>query len=388
MYRRYDQGLGLYIHIPFCLKKCNYCDFYSLPVQTGILQRYVRAVVKELELRARDVEDRRIKSVYLGGGTPSLLSPSELSLIINSINLNWDLDNEAEVSLEANPASLNGKALEFIHKAGFNRISLGVQSFQDRDLQILGRSHSSQEAWQSIELIKNSGFSNLNLDLIYGIPGQTIDKWQETLAQALDARPAHLSVYLLQLDEEVPLSRYIKAGHYQLCDEDTEAQMYQLAIQMIEKAGLFQYEISNFARPGYECQHNLGYWKANEYLGIGPGAVSFQGNRRYINKKNLLEYLGCLEKDQEPETEELEFMDAQELAADAIILGLRLCTGIKLKDLVQTYGINELNYYKDIIEGFINQGLLEMDKGYLRLSRKAYFLSNQVICHFLPDLES
>jgi hypothetical protein len=184
----------------------------------------------------------------LGGGTPSLLSPSELSLIINSINLNWDLDNEAEVSLEANPASLNGKALEFIHKAGFNRISLGVQSFQDRDLQILGRSHSSQEAWQSIELIKNSGFSNLNLDLIYGIPGQTIDKWQETLAQALDARPAHLSVYLLQLDEEVPLSRYIKAGHYQLCDEDTEAQMYQLAIQMIEKAGLFQYEISNFAR--------------------------------------------------------------------------------------------------------------------------------------------
>jgi oxygen-independent coproporphyrinogen-3 oxidase len=162
MYRRYDQGLGLYIHIPFCLKKCNYCDFYSLPVQTGILQRYVRAVVKELELRARDVEDRRIKSVYLGGGTPSLLSPSELSLIINSINLNWDLDNEAEVSLEANPASLNGKALEFIHKAGFNRISLGVQSFQDRDLQILGRSHSSQEAWQSIELIKNSGFSNLN----------------------------------------------------------------------------------------------------------------------------------------------------------------------------------------------------------------------------------
>jgi oxygen-independent coproporphyrinogen-3 oxidase len=288
MYRRYDQGLGLYIHIPFCLKKCNYCDFYSLPVQTGILQRYVRAVVKELELRARDVEDRRIKSVYLGGGTPSLLSPSELSLIINSINLNWDLDNEAEVSLEANPASLNGKALEFIHKAGFNRISLGVQSFQDRDLQILGRSHSSQEAWQSIELIKNSGFSNLNLDLIYGIPGQTIDKWQETLAQALDARPAHLSVYLLQLDEEVPLSRYIKAGHYQLCDEDTEAQMYQLAIQMIEKAGLFQYEISNFARPGYECQHNLGYWKANEYLGIGPGAVSFQGNRRYINKKNLL----------------------------------------------------------------------------------------------------
>lgn len=383
-----QQGLGLYLHVPFCLKKCSYCDFYSLPVQPGYMQRYVGAVIKELALKARYFENRRIRTVYLGGGTPSLLSSSDFFSIINSIRLNWDLDNEAEVSLEANPASLDGNALQSLQEAGFNRISLGVQSFQDRELQILGRSHNSRQAWQSIELIKNSGFSNFNLDLIYGIPGQTMGKWQETLARALEAQPTHLSIYLLQLDEETPLSRDIKAGRYQLSDEDTEAEMYQAAIQMIEKAGLAQYELSNFARPGYECQHNLGYWKAMEYVGVGPGAVSFQNHSRYLNKRSLQDYLSLAENDQEPELEELESMEARELMADALILGLRLCAGINPERLVQTYGINVLDYYKDIIEEYVSRELLEVGNNYLRLSRKAYFISNQVICHFLPDLES
>lgn len=383
-----QEGVGLYLHVPFCLKKCSYCDFYSLPVKSQDLQRYTRALIKELSLKAREEEDLRISTIYLGGGTPSLLPAADFTSIINSIRLNWELDKKAEISLEANPATLDSDTLQSMQEAGLNRISLGIQSFQDGDLKILGRSHNAQEAWHSIELIKNSGLINLNLDLIYGIPGQTIGKWQETLTRALEAEPAHLSIYLLQLDEDTPLSRYIKAGQVGLSDEDTEAEMYYIARQMIEKAGLLHYELSNFARPGYECQHNLGYWKAKEYVGLGPGAVSFQAHGRYLNKRNLLQYLNCLENDQKPEQEELEYMKDLELIADAIILGLRLCAGIDLESFANAYRINILDYYKDIIEECRERELLEVKGGYLRLSKKAYFISNQVICHFLPDLES
>ncbi len=388
MQERLEEGQGLYLHIPFCLKKCSYCDFYSLPASSAIIDRYGRALEKELAFKALSYGSMPVNTLYLGGGTPSLLSAQALGSIMDSIKACWELDEQAEISLEANPATLDEGRLQSIREAGFNRISLGVQSFQDQELKILGRSHSAQDARDSIEMIKDSGLSNFNLDLIYGIPGQTISKWQENLAQALGAEPAHISVYLLQLDEQTPLARDIRSGYFQLSSEDREAEMYDLAVKMIEEAGLVQYELSNFARPGQECRHNLGYWRAREYVGIGAGAVSFKAGGRFLNQRNLVGYLEKLEKEQEPETEELERMERAELAADAIILGLRLCEGINLEDFVHRYGINILEHYRDIVEEYTGRQLLTLNNGWLRLSRQAYFVSNQVICHFMPDLES
>ncbi len=375
---------GLYIHIPFCLKKCSYCDFYSLPaVSPAILSRYIKAVPKELEIKAASLKDTRMKTVYAGGGTPSILSGEELKSLMGAVRKHLEIDDTAEISLEANPATLNSDKLRSIREAGFNRISLGVQSFQDDDLLILGRSHNAVEAMNTIKLIQDSGISNYNLDLIYGIPGQTISKWEESLGMALEAKPTHLSIYLLQLDESTPLAGDIRRGRLELPGEDVEAQMYERGMELTRIGGFRQYEISNFARPGYECQHNLLYWKAMEYIGIGAGAVSFTDKRRYMNKKDFIQYLQGLEEDRESPVEILESMDWQELIADAIILGLRLCDGIDLKQFDFRYGIKLLDYYKDIIEEYMDRGLLDISNGRLRLNSKAYFISNQVLCHFI-----
>ncbi len=375
---------GIYIHIPFCIKKCSYCDFYSLPTESSAMfKRYVKAVQKELEFKAASLADTRAKTVYVGGGTPSILSGEELKNMMDAVRTYLDLDDNAEISLEANPATLDGDKLKAICEAGFNRISLGVQSFQDDDLHILGRSHNARDAVNTIKLIQDSGLSNYNLDLIYGIPGQTISKWEETLRIALELEPAHLSIYLLQLDENTPLAVDIRKGRFELLGEESEAQMYDMGIDMIKQGGFEQYEISNFVRPGYECQHNLIYWKAREYMGIGAGAVSFTDKRRYINKKDLNHYLGALENGRESEVEELESMkEKQELASDAIILGLRMCDGINLEQFDLRYGIKILDYYKDIIEKYVDRGLLNISKGQLMFTRRAYFISNEVLCHF------
>jgi len=374
---------GLYIHIPFCLKKCSYCDFYSLPLaSSSILNRYIDALTKELETKAASLSDTRIRTVYAGGGTPSILPEGALKGLMGAVRQYLELDDAAEISLEANPATLNSDKLRSIREAGFNRISLGVQSFQDDDLLILGRSHNAGDAMNTIKLIQDSGISNYNLDLIYGIPGQTISKWEESLGIALEAKPAHLSIYLLQLDESTPLSADIRRGCFEMSGDEIEAQMYEKGMDLIKAGGFRQYEISNFSRPGYECQHNLLYWKAREYIGVGAGAVSFTDNRRYINKKNLMQYLQRLEEGREPPVELLESMDQLELAADAIILGLRLCDGIDLEQFDLRYGIKILDYYKDIIEECMDRGLLEICQGRIGLSSKAYFISNQVLCHF------
>ncbi len=375
---------GLYIHIPFCLKKCSYCDFYSLPaVSTVLVNRYIKALQKELEIKAASLKDTRMKTVYAGGGTPSILSGEELKILMAVVRKHLEIEEAAEISLEANPATLNADKLKSIREAGFNRISLGVQSFQDDELFVLGRSHNSVDALKTIKLIQDSGLSNYNIDLIYGIPGQTISKWEESLGIAIEAKPAHLSMYLLQLDESTPLADDIRKDRFQLPGEEIEAQMYDIGMDMLKNRGFRQYEISNFARPGYECRHNLLYWEAMEYIGIGAGAVSFTDQRRYINKKDLIQYLWAIENGRESPAEELEEMDQKELAADAIILGLRLCDGINLEQFRLRFDIKIMDYYKDIIEDYIDRGLLNISNGRLSFSRKAYFVSNQVLCHFI-----
>lgn len=375
---------GLYIHIPFCIKKCSYCDFFSLPaVSPQHTSRYIDGVQQEIWLRAKYLEDTVIKTVYLGGGTPSLLTPSQISSLLDCINNSFTLDKDAEICMEANPATLDFEKIQAITRAGVNRLSLGIQSFDDSELRVLGRSHTAGEALNTIMLLRDAGFENYNLDLIYGIPGQTISSWEQTLNKALKTQPRHLSIYLLQLDEKTPLACKIKTGEVQLLDEEDELLMYNIGINLITEAGLQQYEISNFARPGYESRHNLIYWNAMEYIGIGAGAVSFINGKRYMNRADLQLYLAAAENGKQCMVEELECMDEKALIVDAIILGLRLCQGIDLHDFELRFGIKLLKEYKDIINTFIDENLLMIEDGRLKITKKAYFVSNQVLCGFI-----
>jgi len=375
---------GLYIHIPFCLKKCRYCDFYSLSFSSSeMLDRYVNSVVREIELKAENLPDTLVKTVYMGGGTPSLLTAGQLERIMCAVNKHFKLESCAEICLEANPATLDAGKAKAIRQAGFNRLSLGVQSFHDDELQLLGRSHNAADVYRTIDFLHYGGITNYNIDLIYGLPGQTIKRWQETLNQAVQMEPAHISMYLLQLEQSTPMARDIKNGRLKMPGEESDVQMYETGIDLLEAAGLKQYEISNLARPGLTCQHNLIYWHAVEYIGIGAGAVSFTGRRRYINKANLEQYQLALEKKSDLPVEELEYMDQKGLTTDAIILGLRLCEGINLERFESRFGINIYTEYQDIIKEGTEGGLLNITNGNLRFTRRGYFVSNQVLCQFI-----
>jgi len=377
-------NVGLYIHIPFCLKKCNYCDFFSVPLPSKEwLDRYTIALLEEIRQRAFYLQRVQIKTIYIGGGTPSLLTGKQLESIIRTIHSEFAVKDQVEVSIEANPATVDDRKIKEIIDAGINRLSLGVQSFFDEDLRLLSRIHNSLDVMQTVEKLHTQGLENFNIDLIFGIPGQNIDRWRKTLQLAVDCNPKHISTYLLQLDASTPLAQEIEQGTLELLDEDTEWHMYNEAIEYLQDSGFEHYEISNFCRPGFECKHNLVYWQAEEYVGIGTGAVSFINARRYINKEDVKQYLNRLQKGNSCIVEELEHMNSSSLLIDAIILGLRLCRGISVKEFKQRFGINIEDKYSKIISDYISKGLLKLEDEYLKLTKRGYFLSNEVFCQFI-----
>jgi len=348
-----------------------------------VLKQYTRCLMKEVRQRALSLPGIKIKTIYFGGGTPSLLTSKQMIGILEQIYKFFNLEDNIEISLEANPATLNRNLLNEYMKAGINRISLGVQSFNDEELEILGRSHNCKQVVSTIDLIKSAGVDNFNLDLIYGIPGQSIDKWLTNLYMAIETNPTHISTYLLQLDSSTPLASEINLGKLHMLGEETELNMYYKGINLLESYGYTHYEISNFARTGYECRHNLVYWKADEYLGIGCGAVSFINNKRTINVPNIRAYLHDLHVSNKWKIEELEAMSRSELIGDALILGLRLCRGINIEQFNQRFHIDMYQDYKDIIDKLINRGLLQVKDGWLSLTSRGYFLSNEVFCQLI-----
>ncbi|MCX5779424.1 MAG: radical SAM family heme chaperone HemW [Firmicutes bacterium] len=377
------ESMGIYIHVPFCLHKCAYCDFYSVPMQDPeVLENYTRTVIKELELRQTEM-DCPVTTIYLGGGTPSRLSPVQIARILNAVFTQYRTSGEPEISMEVNPATVNRQDLRDLLSAGVNRLSIGVQSFADAELQILGRMHSSAEAATILAEVREAGFDNFNIDLIYGVPGQTLAGWQENLKLALDFHPTHISAYLLQLDTNTPMARKIAAGSLTALAEDLEADMFYGARDYLQQQGYQHYEISNFARPGQECQHNLLYWRCRKYLGIGPGAVSFNGQRRILNPPRLEEYMAALLAGQAPAWEIIETMDARQQAVDAIIMGLRLTEGISLPDFLQRFDVELTTDYQHIIQLCQQRGLLQQDHDRLYLTPRGYFLSNQVLSLFV-----
>lgn len=379
-----SSAMGMYIHIPFCIKKCRYCDFYSIPGGSKYdLDNYTRALLEEIRIRAEQMPSVQVESIYLGGGTPSLLDGKQLKAIITTCCGRFNILPGAEISMEANPATLDNDRLAAIEEAGMNRLSLGVQSFSNDELELMGRVHDAKAVMDTIELLHSRGWKNFNLDLIYGLPGQSVQRWQQNLEQAVDCKPAHLSLYLLQLEKKTPMGQEVAQGRLQMLDEDNEWCMYQQAMDHLEDRGFEHYEISNFCLPGWECRHNLVYWQAREYLGLGAGAVSFVAGRRYMNRPNLSEYTDALLSGKLWPVDILEHMSGRELMIDALILGLRLCEGIDLSDFRQRFGVDISSEYNEIIVQYMDRGLLNMANGRLSFTREGYFLSNQVLSHFI-----
>lgn len=359
---------SLYIHVPFCLKKCGYCDFYSISYNEPSMVRYVAGVKRELALKKDDLE--MLHTLYFGGGTPSLISPEGIGSLMEGIRCLCGLSEDAEVTIEANPSTITRDRLEVMRQAGVNRISVGVQSFFDRELALLGRIHDAAVARLALEEV-HTCFDNFSIDLIYGIPGQTMKSWHESLEAALSYRPNHLSFYELTLEEHTALGRAVAAGEVVLPDEDRVASMYETGVEFLLEAGYHRYEISNFALPGYECRHNVNYWKRGEYVGAGPAAHSFIGGRRFHNVADAMGYLEAIEAGVVP-MEEVTVLSELDCEKERIFLGLRLAEGIGLDELSVPLPLT-------FIEDLTTCGLVEITGNILRLTTKGILMSNQVM---------
>lgn len=376
---------GIYIHIPFCKAKCCYCDFYSVPMRgTDWLEQYIQGLAAEIEQRASFYDGRPISTIYLGGGTPSLLTPGQIERLLSKLAEAFPLSSDMEITMEANPITINMNYLQECRQAGVNRLSLGVQSFIDRELRLLGRLHLAHDSEEAIKAAGAAGFTNLNLDLIYGIPGQTTDDWIFNLRQAVAAAPEHLSLYLLQLEPHTPMGRWVDEGKLSMLEDEQEYRLYQISREMLDQNGYQQYEISNFAQPGRECQHNMLYWHSCEYIGLGAGAVSFINKVRQQN--NRLD--GYLQTSADYplnfwQGEILEEMDERQRWIDAVVMGLRTTQGISIADFKNRFGIDLRQEYAQVINELMAGGFIIIKDGYLRLAPSAYFISNQVLYRFL-----
>ncbi|HIJ95579.1 MAG TPA: radical SAM family heme chaperone HemW [Desulfuromonadales bacterium] len=377
----------LYIHVPFCHKKCSYCAFASRPPQDGELEAYHTLLQQELNAVAgRGITGGTLDSIYFGGGTPSLLQPEQVAHVLVSVRDLFSLVEAAEITLEANPGTIDALRLLALHDTGVNRISLGVQSLDDRFLAILGRIHNARQARQAYGDIRQAGFENVSIDLMYALPGQSLDSWRSDLLAAVDLEPEHISVYGLTLEEGTDLARRYDEGALELPDEDLSADMFELADDLLTQAGFEHYEISSYARPGFRSRHNSGYWQRDGYLGIGVGAHSLLRDGyglRCGNPATLEEYsrqvtLGS----QQPV--DVQYLSREDAMAEYMFLGLRLIDGIKPGRFEQEFHANWDAHYGTIFADLIRLELVRKSQGCFQLTRRGMLLSNQVFNRFLP----
>jgi oxygen-independent coproporphyrinogen III oxidase len=370
---------GLYIHVPFCKSLCRYCDFYSKIARPGEIDRYIEALEFEATLRAKTIFSAfNYDSIFIGGGTPSLLSQIQITSLFKLIRSNFNILSDTEITIECNPSSLNAEMIQYYHDIGINRISLGVQSFNDGHLERLGRLQDSKEARESVVLIRKAGFENIGLDLIYGLPEQTLLEWQDDIKEAIKLEPAHISAYNLIIEQETPFGKLFEEGRLKLPSEDVQNLMYDLLNKMLFDSGYSRYEISNFARPGFECRHNLKYWHLEPYLGLGPAAVSFDGTARYKNISDLPAYLKAARWMELP-PHEVEPLDNSKLREEMIMMGLRLSQGLSIIDLNKRFGYDISISKSDIISSLSKAGYIKIENGHIKLAPDTYFISDEII---------
>lgn len=362
---------SLYIHIPFCIRKCLYCDFFSIPFDQSITEEYIHALLIEIDIRSKDLYE--LKTIYIGGGTPTVVTVQEFEKLFKGLKgIPWSKD--IEITIEANPSTISREKIRSLMDQGVNRFSLGIQSFIDRDLEVLGRIHTSLEGMRAIEVMKKEGIKNLSIDLIYGIPGQSMKEWQFNLSKTIEYHPEHLSTYELTPERETPIYDLIAKGGLKKPDDDTILNMYHRAIEDLTSAGYVHYEISNFAIRGFQCRHNLNYWDRGEYIGVGAGAHSFEDNKRKVNIRDVRRYIDAL-KGGSLLFEEVIEVTPEEALKEQIFLGLRKTDGISRNLLKERFQIDVI---PDLFD-FEREGLLKISDDHIRLTKKGIIVSNSLI---------
>ena len=376
-------GLELYLHIPFCIKKCDYCDFLSGPSTRAGQEAYIYALLREMETVSKNLKKRPVDTVFIGGGTPSVPECDVMEKLLQGLRDYFLFSADAEVTIEANPGTLTPEKLSIYRKYGINRISIGLQSPNNKELAMLGRIHNYAQFLESFQMAREAGFSNINVDLMFAIPGQCYEGWIENLRMVAALGPEHISAYSLIIEEGTPFSR----KKLDLPDEDTEYRMYEDVAVVLKEYGYHQYEISNYARDGYECRHNVGYWIRRDYLGFGIGAASLIDNVRFQNEKSLGTYLAHpLESREEEQT-----LTVQDRMEETMFLGLRLTRGVSCVDFAEQYGRTVEEVYGEVIARNVADGLLTVTERkenqkkdrFLALTKRGLDLSNYVMAQFL-----
>jgi oxygen-independent coproporphyrinogen-3 oxidase len=380
---------SLYLHIPFCHTRCHYCDFNTYAGILPLREPYVRALLTEIALageqvRYPDGKPRRSRTIFFGGGTPSLLTVSQIQRLLAACFNAFAVDTNAEITLEANPGTLNPQQLAGLRAVGINRLSMGAQSFDANLLQTLGRIHTPEEIVQAIQSARSAGFASINIDFMFGLPGQTMDHWRATLERALELYPEHLSLYSLIVEEGTPFYNWVHEGRIRPADEDLCADMYEFADQRLRAAGYNNYEISNWSLPGHHSRHNLTYWQNLPYIGMGAGAYSSFGGKRFSNERDPVAYIQRLKGQQIPVAESEEIGRLQAMTETAF-LALRTAMGLHLPTFETRFAESFAHFVGDRLKLVAEAGLLEMQDQWLRLSTRGRLLGNEVFVRLLPD---
>ncbi|MGB9791106.1 MAG: radical SAM family heme chaperone HemW [Thermacetogeniaceae bacterium] len=380
-------GLAVYIHVPFCARKCRYCAFYSLPLEgrgdaAALIQRYLEALRMEIGMAAALAAERPVSTIYIGGGTPTVLSPSDLVFIIEVVAESFSCADDLEVTVEANPGTVSPGGLRELRKAGANRLSLGAQSFDPGELKVLGRIHSAEEIYSAFFSARDAGFDNIGLDLIYGIPGQSLDSWRANLEKAIELNPEHISVYGLSLEDGTPLADAVARGELSPCSEELQLAMWDTTGRLLKASGYERYEIANFARSGRECRHNLTYWLNQPYLGLGPAAHGYFGGVRYANHADLEEYIASSLAGKLPRAWE-EHQTLERERSDTVIMGLRLARGISRSAFLQRFGCSFEDVFGRELALLKREGLIGEDDDHIFLTERGRLLANYVMAYFV-----
>ncbi len=384
-----NNELEIYIHIPFCIRKCNYCDFLSFSCDDEGIDKYVSTLVEEIRCRAVDYKDDMITSVFIGGGTPSILSAKQIESIMNALKNNYTFSDDCEITIESNPGTLTEEKLLAYKNSGISRLSIGLQSANDDELKLLGRIHDYQTFADNYNLARKLGFDNINVDLISAIPGGSIEKFKESLLKVVELNPEHISVYSLIIEEGTPFYiNYGEGGPLEdtLISEDDDREIYHLTKTLLAEAGYNQYEISNYSKIGKECQHNIGYWIRKNYIGFGLGASSLYDNLRYKNTSDMNEYL--ISKTEKVSCgymirKEVENLIDNEIISEYLYLGLRMNKGVNLKEVSKCVGQDVYVIFKTWIEMCVQDGLLINNDNIIRLTNKGQDLANYVMAGFV-----
>jgi oxygen-independent coproporphyrinogen-3 oxidase len=377
---------SLYLHIPFCRIKCTYCAFNTYVNLDNLIEPFVQALIQEIRIVGRSKPRQQLHTVYIGGGTPSLLTAEQLQRILVGIKSEFDLLPGSEISMESNPSDLTSDYMAIVKAIGVNRLSIGMQSANESELKLFERRHDLDAVIRAVEAARRGGFDNLNLDLIYGIPQQTLANWENSLKVLLQLQPEHVSLYALGLEDGTPLKTWVDTGKYPAPDDDLAADMYDLATDMLNRAGLAQYEISNWAKPGLECRHNLQYWRNLPYPGVGPGAHGYADGVRYSTILSPQRYIKVMKEadtnfvyPRTPATDQAVIVDRDSEIAETLIMGLRLTQeGIDREMFRQRFGEDLLSVHPETIARYEKHGLLYVDDKVVRITTKGRLLSNMI----------